>query len=470
VTDASLAVREVLDPALFSRRRFTWDPYLYQRELLDQVLLQDKRRIAWVAGRRVGKTEGVANLVLQLAVRRPGIDVVIFAPSMRQAKVLSRKIRYMLAGSPWEEAKTVDNVGELRLSFGRDDDGKPVESTILTMSLSGKARGEGADVLVIDESAFCDPEDYRNKALRFVVDREDAVIVHISTVWAEDDHFMQAYQAYSDLEHGFKMRTPTREKPGVTEAILEEFRAEMLRSEYEREYECNLVPEGGVFDRRALKQCLMDYEMAGLRQLGSIEAKPKHLYTVGVDWGKFEDQSVVAVLEQSTQRKRNPGRLVLLEVYEPDPDDDSHYTTVLQDVQRVAEHFRGCKVVADQGEGAHQAEMLERELGGLFVGFRFTRQSRDFLVDNLRYLVEKQLIELPIEPDEVRRCFLNVAPGDDGEGYEHASRELKDVFDAIGLAASEMSVDQGRDMQVLASKPHHSATPRTGRRKKHGLR
>ena len=95
----------------------------------------------------------------------------------------------------------------------------------------------------------------------------------------------------------------------------------------------------------------------------------------------------------------NPGRLVLLEVYEPDPDDDSHYTTVLQDVQRVIKRFPRCTVVADQREGAHQAEVL--------------------------------------------------------------SRELKDVFDAIALAASELSVDRGSSMEVLATDGQAARTPGT---------
>jgi hypothetical protein len=116
---------------------------------------------------------------------------------------------------------------------------------------------------------------------------------------------------------------------------------------------------------------------------------------------------------------------------------------VLQDVQRVAGHLDGARVVADEGEGAHQAEVLTRELGSRFTGFRFTKQSRDMLVDNLRWLVKQEMIRLPLEPDLVRRCFLNVAPGDDGEGYVHASRELKDVFDAVALAAHEGSVERG---------------------------
>lgn len=430
---------------------FAWDPYPYQQDVLDAVLLHGKRRIAWIAGRRVGKTEGVANLVLQLAVKRKGIDIVIFAPSLRQARVLSCKIRYMLAGSSWEGHTTVDNVGELRLSFGTDEDGKPVESTIYTMSLSGKARGEGADVLVIDESAFCDGEDYRNKALPFVVDREGEVIVHISTVWSEDDHFMKAYERYQELEHGATFRTATRDKPGVSEAILEEFRAEMLESEFMREYECKLVPTGGVFNREALQACLADYELLGVNEVGRVEPRARELYAVGVDWGKHQDQTVIAAIKQDVRKERAPARLILLEAYEPNPEDDKHYTTILQDVVRVAEHLGALKVVADEGEGAHQAEVLKAKLGNRFEPFRFTGASRDFLVDNARYLVEEGLVELPVEPERVRRAFLNVEST--RNGYEIPSHEPKDIFDGIALALSEVKSGRRRaGMDVMTAK------------------
>lgn len=442
---ATDAVRAALDPAYFSEARFAWTPYAYQRDVLDAVLLHGKRRICWVAGRRVGKTEGVANLVLQLAVKRPGIQIAIFAPSFRQASILSRKIRHMLAGSKWTRNVAMDNVGELRLRFGHDKHGKPRDSVILTMSLSGKVRGEGADVLIIDESAFCNPEDYRNKALPFIADRPDAIVIHISTVWAEDDHFMEAHRLYQELPHGAVFITRTRDKPGVTEEMLEEFRRSMLRSEYEREYECRLVPEGGVFDRRALARCLEDYELLDLARLSELEVQRHHYYLIGVDWGKFQDRAVIAVVEQPTQHKINQAKLVMLEVYEPDPENDSFYTTVLQDVLRVARHTGAQRVVADQGEGAHQAEVLTRELGGRFVPFRFTAASRDFLVDNARFLVEKGLVRLPLEPDEVRRAFLNVQPTE--KGYEHPDRRLKDVFDAVALACSEAR--QGEQRQSM---------------------
>lgn len=459
------AVRSALDPAYFSEQRFAWSPYAYQRDLLDAVLLHEKRRIAWVAGRRVGKSEGVANLVLQLAVRRPGIEIVIFAPSFRQARVLSRKVRHMLAGSPWQDTVVVDNVGELRLGFGTDEAGKPRDSVIRTMSLSGKVRGEGADVLVVDESAFCDPGDYRTKALPFIADRPEAIIVHISTVWSEDDHFMEAYRRFQDHPEGAAFRTPTRCKPGVTQEMLEEFRASMLRSEYLREYECELVPEGGVFDRTFLGHCMVDTDLLPLSQLGAFVPKRHHFYHVGVDWGKFEDRAVIAVVEQGTQHTVNPARLVMLEVYEPAPDSQVHYTTIMADVLRVAKHVGAQKIVADQGEGAHQAEVLGRELGGRFVPFRFTSTSRDYLVENAVYLVEKGLVELPLDPDDVRRAFANVQKVDGA--YHHPNRKLKDLFDAIALALSETrSGRRANRHTLLRGRPARN----TWRNGVHGLR
>lgn len=150
-----------------------------------------------------------------------------------------------------------------------------------------------------------------------------------------------------------------------------------------------------------------------------------------------EDRSVVAVVEHCAQERAKSARLVLLQVYEPDPENPHHYTRVLDDVQRIAKQVGARRVVADEGEGGHQAEVLRRTLGAARVRpFRFTGRSRDMLVDNARFLVEKRAVELPMELDEVRRAFANVRSAE--RGYEHTSRKTKDVFDAIALALLEV--------------------------------
>ena len=423
-------------PARFAEAFFRFQPYPYQEDVMDAVLVRGKRRIAWVAGRRVGKTATTANIALQLAVRKPGTQVAIFAPSFKQACILSREVKSQLRGSRFEKHVVVDKRDELRLRFGEDEWGKPRESVIFTNSLSGKVRGEGADVLIIDESAFCKGEDYRSKALPFIADRPHAIVIHISTVWADDDHFMEAYREYPTQPNGAVFRTPTRLKPGVTEEFLADMRRSMTDTEFRREFEAELVPENGVFDRGLVAACLRDVPLKGITDLPTWAPKRHHKYYVGVDWGKKQDRAVIAVVEQGTQDKANPARLVFLQVYEPDPDNPHHYTRVLDDVKRVANHLKAERVLADEGEGAHQAEKLQDALGKRFRSFRFTRGSRDELVDNARLLVERRALELPMEPDAVRKAFAGVHRTD--KGYAHASRQGKDVFDAIALALRDV--------------------------------
>lgn len=426
------AVRAASSPAAFSRYHFDWDPYPYQEEVMDALLLRGVKRLAWVAGRRVGKTDTIANIALQYAVKNPGAKIAIFAPTARQAGILSKRIKFLLAGSYFQQFVTVDNVSELRLRFGVNAKGKPVESVIFANPITGNVRGEGADMLIVDESAFCDSEAYRNMALPFIADRPHAIVIHISTVWREDDHFMEALREFPKLRDGAVFRTPTRMKPGVTAEKLEELRRTMLESEFRREYECELVPEGSVFDRKLLGPCLKDYPVHGVRTLGELEPKRNHAYYVGVDWGKKQDRAVIAVVEHGGLEKAAPARLVLLQVYEPDAKDDEHYTRIIEDVERVARHVGAQRVIADEGEGGYQAEILRKGLGKRFRTFRYTSRSRNMLVENARYLVEKKAVVLPMEPDEVRRAFANVQHVE--EGYEHHSRKSKDVFDAIALA------------------------------------
>lgn len=106
--------------------------------------------------------------------------------------------------------------------------------------------------------------------------------------------------------------------------------------------------------------------------------------------------------------------------------------------------------------------MRKRALGGRFVPWRFTLQSRNWLVDHARYLVEKGLVELPVEPETVRRAFSNVQRVEGG--YHHPNRRLTDVFDAVALALSEVKVERpGARAGLLLARRSVAATARRGR-------
>ncbi|HEV8359714.1 MAG TPA: terminase family protein [Candidatus Thermoplasmatota archaeon] len=459
--DPLARMRAAHAPAEFSRRYLGWSPFPHQEEVMDAVLLHGARRVAWVAGRRAGKTEAVANIAVQLAVTRPGLKIAIFAPSARQAHFLSRKVKWLLRGSPFEQRITRDTLAELKLGWGTTPGGKPIESIIFANSMTGNVRGEGADVLIVDESAFCKGEDYRNKALPFVSDKSHAIIIHISTYNTEDDHFAEAVRIFPTLPHGRKFESPSWKNPQVTQEWLDEMGRMMLASERAREFECKLLPDSGVFDRRALNACSHSYELLGLEQLAKLEPKRHHRYHVGVDWGKKQDRAVIAAVEQGTQEKVNPARLVFLHTYEPDPHNPRHYTRVIDDIKAVAQRVGATTIRLDEGEGAHQAEVLDELFRGKVKTYRFTAGSVKELIGKARLMVERGAVELPIASEEVRAAFANVVLTE--KSYEHASRRSKDVFDAIALALWDTDrVDRGEGgprLQLLKARPGSSSEP-----------
>lgn len=69
-----------------------------------------------------------------------------------------------------------------------------------------------------------------------------------------------------------------------------------------------------------------------------------------MDWAKKQDRAVIAVVEKGTQERLNPARLVFLQVYEPDPHSNDHYTRILRDIQAITEQVQAHRVVADEGE------------------------------------------------------------------------------------------------------------------------
>lgn len=454
------------DPAKFALLHFGWEAYPYQERVMDAVLVEGKRRVAWCAGRRVGKTYTNAQIALQLAILRPPHRVAFVAPTLQQARLPLDLAKTWLARSPFARYARKQTTTELRLEFGNDARGVPLESVLFAMSVGQEVRGQGADALFVDEAVFCPRDDLLNKALPIVASAPGGgTIVHTSTIWAEDDEFMSFYRDFARRPDGAVFTTPTSENPRIEPSALEDYRRIMLPSEYAREFECRLIGEDGVFDHRALKACLRDYELFDLASLERAPRKRNHVYYVGVDWGKKQDQTVIAVVEQGTQQKANPARLVFLQKYRPDPQSTSHYTRIIDDVVRVARHFRADKTVADEGEGGHQAEVLRRPLGGSkFEAYRFTKASRDWLINNARMLVERKALELPFQPDDAVRAFRSVRRTDDG--FEHESRRGKDVFDAIALALRPVGEAAAREDQAPMRLMPAEAGSKAGRARK----
>jgi hypothetical protein len=102
-----------IDRDAFDAERFAFPRALSKNASAGSCIHTRKRSwklscAGWAAGRRVGKTETVANIALQSAVRKPGTKIAIFATGSPRAP------RALLGEAPLQGLRTyVDVLGLL---------------------------------------------------------------------------------------------------------------------------------------------------------------------------------------------------------------------------------------------------------------------------------------------------------------------------------------------------------------------
>lgn len=134
------------DPITFCKEAMNWHPHWYQEALLtDQSIY-----ISACWSRQLGKSDTVAHKAIYVALTEPDSEVIIIAPTKRQAGMLyekilktvnrSKLIKQAVSGRPTSEKMKFTN-GSKIISVPAGDDGDNI-------------RGYSIALLIIDEAAF----------------------------------------------------------------------------------------------------------------------------------------------------------------------------------------------------------------------------------------------------------------------------------------------------------------------------
>lgn len=105
------------------------------------------------ASRRIGKTFVCAAICLHRALYKPGIQIILIAPTFSQAALLSETIASLIQRLPAKPEMLNESQSVLKFKNG---------SIIRTLqgSEADSLRGYGADLVVVDEAAFVDQRTY----------------------------------------------------------------------------------------------------------------------------------------------------------------------------------------------------------------------------------------------------------------------------------------------------------------------
>lgn len=314
-------------------------------------------------GRRWGKTVLGSALCVAEGLRFGGRAWWV-APTYQVAMVGWRMIRKLSYQLPGVEIRKGDmqimfpGGGEVRIRSADNPDG---------------LRGEGLDLVVMDECAFIH-EDAWTEALRPALSDRQGRAVFISTPKARN-WFWHLWQRGIAGEDGWQSwQLPTSDNPYIAAEEIEEARRNLPELTFRQEYLAEFLEhEGAVF--RNIGACLGAPETTPTEHAG-------HKVVAGIDWAKSGDFSCISVVCADCKQELELDRFNQIDyIFQ------RGRVAVLIDKWGVAE------VLAETNSiGEPLLEELQNE--GLPVrGFQTTPTSKPKLIESLALAFEREEIQ-----------------------------------------------------------------------------
>ena len=318
-------------------------------------LLACGRRKHW------GKTRLGVNECLDVAAK--GGRAWWVAPSYKMSEVGWRPLR-QIAGKIGAEIRKVDR--QVILPGGG-------EVSVRSADNPDSLRGEGLDFVVVDECAFV-PELAWTEALRPALSDRQGRAMFISTPKGRN-WFWRLWQRGMDDTQGEwrSWQFPTSGNPFIAPTEIDAARRDLPERIYLQEYEAQFLEDAGGVFRRVM-------EAATATELAPEQG---HTYVMGVDWGKSNDFTVIAVGDVNTKRMVAMDRFNQID-----------YRVQRARLATLAERYNPNVIMAESNSmGEPIIEQLQAD--GLPVrGFTTTNATKAALIEALSLALERSEITL----------------------------------------------------------------------------
>jgi phage terminase large subunit-like protein len=337
----------------------------------DRITLHDPQRAVLASparfkvvacGRRWGKTElGKAAVIQRLAA---GDQCVWWlAPT------------YQMAGQVWRDFKrhfrrtagTRIHNSEREIEF--------VQGGLLAIRSAyypDHLRGAGLDFAVLDEAAFMLPGIWQQIVRPMLLDKGGHALL-ISSPNGRN-WFWEAYQlGLSGVPDWASFHYPSHANPLLPHDDLASIQATTVERVWRQEYLAEFVDDSG--------QVFRDVLAAADTQAGVYQ--PGHRYVAGVDWGRENDYTAIAVLDADT------AALVALERF-----NHVGWETQRSRLAAVCHNWHVSLVIAEANSvGSPNIEAL-RQAGLPVTSFTMTSRSKTPLIDALALAIETRQLRL----------------------------------------------------------------------------
>jgi len=404
----------------------------YQKEFIMKALTRKPGKFIFLAATRSGKTTSTAVLAILYGLLYPREEIVVVAPTFRQANILFGRIREFIMSSP-----ILMRMIDREKSF-RHDLIHFKNKTVLRALSAGNPEallGFGATVLIVDEAGSIPDNIFRTRILRMIMSNplgRKPVLILLGTPHVHN--YMWRLWVEGDEKEVFKMRVTWRDavKAGIMRKDEVEFARKMLsETEFRMWYEAEFVnTEGKFFDIDDIRKCAVARGIVGAKPL---PRRPGHIRILSVDVARLgDDETAAVIVEVPKNFTPEEGIVEVLGVYRRKK---MYLNETIGWVLHLAEEWLVDYVAVDAiGMGVGVCDVLREKLGFYrVVDVSAAGRERIDMFMLFRRLARERRIILPENEDIVRQFWsYEVRYGGNGDvriikkaGYRD------DVADAI---------------------------------------
>jgi len=373
--------------------------------------LQGPRNLVAVTGRQVGKDFTIATFTLWESIVRPNSKAVIVSAAQRQSDLLNERILSFIAGNDQLYASVLKASREI-IAFRNG-------SSVYFLPATGLIRGftEVTRVFVNEARDVPDPV---YDAVSPMLSRRNGHLAVFSTPLGRVGHLWEMWN--SPLYEKVHIRSD--QNAYLDGGFLKGERERMSNASYRCEYEGEFVSsQQNYFDPVSIQKALLDYALTLQREKGKA-------YSIGIDWGRRVDASVMTVLSKDAAAAL---KVEFIRSFEGVSfEDQLPYVGYLKDT------FSPLSIVPEEtGLGLGPCDALER-MGVKIERFKTSNESKTLLYDNLRTKLDRRELTIPMEPFRLKHQLelLEYEALPSGAiRIGHPSSEHDDFADSLALAA-----------------------------------
>lgn len=344
----------------------------------EEVWNTDKRKNkVLVIHRRAGKTWLCLQYLVAEALQNPNKIYHYVAPNRNQAKRLVWE-------PPDMQKKVIDpaliesrNETELKIFFKNGS-----QLYIHGADDPDRLRGIECHGVILDEYAQMKPEVY-DAIYRPVLAASGGWVWFVGTPQGKNDFYKRKLIAKENAKKWHLVELKASESGLLTDETLAELRKEMPQNFYMQEMEISFIDDAGRIFRRISENIQGTFQEA---------IKTRH-YQMGVDLAKYQDFTVIVVVDRHTHHVVYFERFNRLD-----------WAFQRSRIENVARRYGGnqCTINIDStGVGDPVVEELTRQ-NLTVMPYKFTNDLKEQMVRNLANLIEQNKITYPEIPELIR--------------------------------------------------------------------